>query len=510
MRLLQHSTPISNWNPKKCFIKTYKFSLLSLLSFFLTSDLYAELHLELVSSQYSRLDFQFQNGSRGRYDLPEIMGGGMAVADFDNDGLPDIFMCQGGPIVNIGRLKSEIPDNKAQQVNDPPCIWFRNLGKMQFERVSVISGDGPSYAMGAWPCDFDGDGKTDLFITGWQGWKLLKNLGNWNFLDVTENLGPKIPEWSTAAVWADFNNDNHWDLFVGGYLKYNPGEAPFCAAPDGMRDYCGPEDFEAVSDRLYYGDGQGGFEDVTDRLGLNSKKGRALGSIAFDFNGDMKLDLFVANDGTPNQLYLQKSEKLFEEVALSWGVALQRNGEPLAGMGVALARLQPYAKPSLFVTNFHHRGTVLFENIGQALFEDRSERYLMSALTRDVNGFGIAVTDLNNDGKLELIQANGHVLSRERLGTPLKMPVTILTQNDQGLFEKAGLKAHPNADQKIIGRGLIVSDLDADNRLDILISRLDGSPLLFKNISQGKPPLQHKLNDNYFGGSYLSGTIHSK
>lgn len=469
-----------------------------------------ELELRMIPPSTSGLVFEFSSGSRGHFDLPEIMGGGMAVADFDADGLDDIFMCQGGPIVNQNQIQRTVQGQPEKSSADPPCIWFRNLGKMQFERVSVIGGDGPSYAMGAWPCDFDEDGKTDLFITGWQGWKLLKNLGNWNFLDISEQLGPKVSEWSTAAVWADFNNDDHWDLFVGGYLKYNPDEAPFCAAPDGKRDYCGPEDFEAVSDRLYYGDGHGGFEDVTEHLGLNSKKGRALGAIAFDFNGDMKLDLYVANDGTPNQLYLQKSDKSFEEVALSWGVALQRNGDPLAGMGVALARFKPDARPSLFVTNFHQRGTVLFENIGQALFEDRSERYSLSALTRDVNGFGIAVTDLNNDGKLELIQANGHVLSRERLGTPLKMPVTILTQNDQGLFEKAGSKAHPNPDQKIVGRGLIVSDLDADNLPDILISRLDGSPMLFNNISQGKPPLQHKLNDNYFGGSYLSGTVHSK
>ena len=196
----------------------------------------AEPIFEVVQSKTSGLDFRFESGSRGKFDLPEIMGGGMAAADFDGDGRLDLFFCQGGMI--------EAEAGKT----DPPCRWYRNQGQMQFKEMKVGS-EGPSYAMGAWPADFDEDGKVDLFVTGWRGWKLYRNQGEWQFEDVTSSLGSEALKWSTAAVWADFNGDRHLDLYVGGYVEYDPSRAPFCAAPDGARDYCGPEDFVVVMAR---------------------------------------------------------------------------------------------------------------------------------------------------------------------------------------------------------------------------------------------------------------------
>lgn len=476
-----------------------------------------DLQLEAIPAGQSGLNFTFYDGSRGRFDLPEIMGGGMAVADFDNDKLPDIFFCQGGPIADQRAAGADI----AAKRDDPPSVWYRNVGVLKFERVAVQSGDAPSYAMGAWPCDFDRDGRVDLFVTGWRGWKLLKNQGNWTFQDVSDRLGPSVAEWSTAAIWADFNADGHWDLFIGGYVKYNPDDSPFCAAPDGNRDYCGPEDFEAVPDRLFYGDGHGTFQEVTGKVRLNPKIHRALGAIAYDFNRDKKLDLFVANDGSPNLLYIQQADGSFMDQALACGVALQADGEPLAGMGVALAVLKRGESPSLFVTNFHGRGTVVFESLRPALFVDRSEQSRLKTLTRGVNGFGIAVTDLNHDGHLELIQANGHVLSRERLGTPLRMPMTIISRNDQGVFQPVKWGADSIANQKMIGRGLIVADLDQDGDEEILVSRLDGPPVLLRNDaprrqsdeSRRTGDTAHRPIDQdqpmpvYFGGSYLSGVV---
>lgn len=460
-----------------------------------------QLELEPIDQSSSGLDFIYFDGNRGRFDLPEIMGGGMAVADFDNDHRLDLFFCQGGPIASEAIKPGQIK-------TDPSCQFYQNLGKMQFKRIEIQSAQGPSYAMGAWPADFNKDGRIDLLVTGWRGWRLYQNLGNWQFRDITANLpGPPLA-WSTAAVWADFNNDSHLDLFIGGYLDYDPAKAPFCAAPDGNRDYCGPEDFQAVPDRLYFGDGNGGFTDVTSRSGLSkADTARALGAIAFDCNGDDRLDLFVANDGTANHLWVQTASGQFQNEALQRNIAFAASGEPLAGMGVAGLHLNGQKAPGLLVTNFFGRGTVLFESATEGQFTDRSATRGLQQPTRNFNGFGIIAADLDGDGLPEVVQANGHVLSRERLGTPLKMPITILSIDKTGNVQPLPSKCNPVRDLKMLGRGLVAADLDNDGKTDLLATRLDGPPLLLKNrsklVSLAIQPVSNR--PGFAGGSYLSG-----
>ena len=456
------------------------------------------LRLVQIPSDYSGINFNYDDGGRGKFDLPEIMGGGMAVADFNNDGRLDLFFCQGGPIETT----------KDAITADPPCVWYQNFGEMKFKNVSAKNAEGPSYAMGAWPADFNHDGKVDLFITGWRDWRLYQNLGNWRFQDVTEKLPGNPLEWSTVAVWADFNNDQHLDLFVGGYLKYDPSKAPFCAAPDGNRDYCGPEDFPAVPDRLYLNDGNGGFNDVTEEKGLNkADTGRALGAIAFDSNEDGRLDLFVANDGSANHLWVQDEKGDFSNQAVTRNVAFADGGEPLAGMGVAAIFVKGQKTPNLLVTNFLGRGTVLFESMKNGIFTDRSSSSGLQQATRTFNGFGIIAEDLDGDGLHEIIQANGHVLSRQRLGTPFQMPVAILSMDNQLKFQLLPAKYNPVADLKILGRGLIAADLDEDGRKDVIVSRLDGPPVILKNQSDFNAPKTKTISSpgKIFGGSDLSG-----
>lgn len=453
-----------------------------------------ELYFEQVSVRESGLDFQFVDGSRGRFDLPEIMGGGVAAADFDGDGRIDLFFSQGGPIGDQDAHKT-----------DSPCQWYQNLGGLKFRKMET-NVPGPSYAMGAWPADFDADGRIDLFVTGWQGWSFYRNLGGWRFEDVTARLGNEVPAWSTAAVWADLNGDSHLDLFVGGYLNYDAGKAPFCAAPDGRRDYCGPEDFQHVADRVYFGDGRGYFENVTFKTGMIDKFGRALGAIAFDVNEDRRLDLFVANDGSANQLWVQGADGRFRDEAVERGVALAGNGETLAGMGVAAGDFTGHGRLDLLVTNFYDRGTVFYRNQGDGLFEDRSVENRIFSLTRKFNGFGVLADDFNNDGRLEIVQANGHVLSRERLGVPLKMSPLMLSLDEKERFEMVSQMQFPAGQESMLGRGLIAADFDADGRCDLLITRLDGQPLLLKNTSKGKTGVK-PLKRRYSGGSYLSGVV---
>ncbi|MBI1322103.1 CRTAC1 family protein [bacterium] len=452
-----------------------------------------------IPAERSGIDFRFESGSRGRFDLPEIMGGGFAVADFDSDGLPDLFFCQGGPIENSAKENQDRPESAGS-----PCVWYRNLGDMRFRRMEVEQA-GPSWAMGAWPADFDGDGLVDLFVTGWRGWALLRNLGDWKFEDLTGALGRDTPAWSTAAVWRDFDGDDRLDLFVGGYLEYDPAKAPYCAAPDGRRDYCGPEDFPAVANRLFSGDGKGAFTDVSGRLGPTRKTGRTLGAIAADFDADGDDDLFVANDGTACELLIRDSDGTFRDAASQSGVAFDAGGNALAAMGVAISRKK--GQTDLFVTNFFGRGTVQFRRGAGQVFRDVSAETGLRQATLRSNGFGIAVTDFDGDGIEEIVQANGHVLSRERLGTPFAMPPVLLRQGTDKKYRNAGGEIFPVAERAMHGRGLVVADFDRDRRPDILISRLDGPPVLLRNVSHGVRRTAAHSDDSGAGGSYLSGVV---
>ncbi len=214
------------------------------------------------------VSFRFDDGSRGRHDLPEIMGGGVALIDFDADGDLDVYLCNGGPIV---------PDPAR---SDPPCRLYRNDGNWRFVDVTDrAEAPGPSYAMGAAVGDFDGDGLDDLFVTGWRDQRLYRNAGGGRFEDVTDRAGVGSKLWSTSAAFADLDGDGDLDLYVAAYLDYDPAHAPFCAAPDGQRDYCGPEDFAAQPDRLYRNDGDGRFTDVSKSAGIDRPGGRGLGVI---------------------------------------------------------------------------------------------------------------------------------------------------------------------------------------------------------------------------------------
>lgn len=459
-----------------------------------------------IPEDRSGLDFRFRNGSRGRFDLPEIMGGGFALADFDADGLPDLFFCQGGPIDQPAvqrQMRESRSDSNIATANDPPCVWYKNLGGMRFRRVEAGL-PGPSYAMGAWPADFDADGLVDLFVTGWQGWALYRNLGGWKFEDRTAELGQSIPAWSTAAVWRDFDRDGRLDLFVGGYLEFDARRAPFCAAPDGSRDYCGPEDFRPVANRLFAGTGQGRFADVSDRLGTTRQTGRTLGVLAFDFDSDGDEDLFVANDGTACELLMQQKGGSFRDEAIDRGLAFDSSGNPLAAMGVAV--VQEGDRTDLFVTNFFGRGTVQFRSQAGRVFRDISAETGLKQATARFNGFGIAVTDFEGDGVNEVVQANGHVLSRERLGTPFAMPPVLLRLSNASKYERVEQAVFPVTNRPMLGRGLAVADLDGDSKPDLLIAALDGPPVLLRNVTPGQVRGLSKSGATWAGGSYLSGT----
>ena len=426
-------------------------------------------------AQESGVSFRFDTGSRGKHDLPEIMGGGLAIFDADGDGRLDIYLCNGGPI------------EPGPGTPDPPCRLFRNLGDWHFEDTTDrAAAPGPSYAMGAAVGDYDGDGRVDLFVTGWRDQRLYRNLGGGRFQDVTERAGLVSSLWSTSAAFADLDGDGDLDLYVADYLDFDAKSPPFCAAPDGRRDYCGPEDCAAQPDRLYRNNGDGTFTDIATLAGIDQPDGRGLGVLIAELTGDDRPDVFVANDGTSCWLFANRGNMHFEEIGATAGLARDGQGRALAGMGVATGDVNGDGRCDLLVTNFFGRSTIGF--VAQANptrgYRDGTSRFGLAAATRQVLGFGIILADFDGDGWADLIQTNGHVLDRVRLGIPLAMRPTLLG-NKIGRFDDPASDRVGWFDRPILGRGLAVGDLDGDGRPDLVASSLDAPPALLRNTSEG-------------------------
>ncbi|HWE39488.1 MAG TPA: CRTAC1 family protein [Isosphaeraceae bacterium] len=420
------------------------------------------------------------------------MGGGVALIDADGDGRLDLFFCNGGPIVDGG--------------DDPPCRLFINKGDGTFaDATAKARAPGPSYAMGAAVGDVDGDGKDDLFVTGWRDQRLYRNLGGGRFEDVTDRAGLESNAWSTSAAFADLDGDGDLDLYVCNYLDFDPRRAPVCLAPDGRRDYCGPEDFASQADRLYRNNGDGIFDDVTKDAGIDLPDGRGLGVLIADLVGDGKPDIVVANDGTACWLFENRGGLRFREVGRAAGVAFDGAGEPLAGMGVALGDLDGDGRSDLVVTNFLGRSTVAFRALGRDQYIDASTTFGLKAATRDVLGFGVALADFDADGRLDLIQADGHVLDRDRLGVPFAMKPTLLRNVGKRLVRSEG--ASPWFDRPILGRGLAVGDLDGDLRPDAVVAALDAPAALLRNKSGGGHFLVVDLDGRSAVGAHVRATV---
>ncbi len=411
----------------------------------------------------------FDNGESPIHQLPEVSSGGVGLIDFDGDGWLDVYAVQGGPFP---------PQSGPGKLGDR---LFRNRRDGTFEDATASAGLANlpgGYGHGVAVGDYDNDGDPDLFVTRWRSYALYRNKGDGTFEDATAASGlGGDRDWPTSAAFADLDNDGDLDLYVCHYLKWDAEHPPLCQNRTRSASIsCDPRPYEPMPDHVFRNDG-GRFVDVTAAAGCLERDGRGLGVVAVDIDDDNRVDLFVANDQSNNYLFRNKGGFHFEEQGLTAGVACNAQGGHQAGMGVAAGDQDGDGLPELAVTNFFDELTTLFRNLGDGLFADHTAAVGLAAPSRDKLGFGIAFLDVDADGRLDLLTANGHV-NDYRPEIPYAMPAQLLLGGPGGRLTDVSARAGPPFLVPHIGRGLAVGDLDNDGRLDALMVA-DNEPLVY-------------------------------
>ena len=437
------------------------------------------------------LDFTHANGANGQYYMPEVMGAGVALLDFDNDGDLDVFLVQGGPLGTAGgkREASRLFRNDLAAGNGRRTLRFTDVTA----RAGLAL---QAYGMGAAAGDYDNDGDTDLLVTSFGAEHLYRNNGNGTFTDVTSEAGLGDERWSTSAAFLDYDRDGDLDLYVAKYLDFTVAGNKLCFDAVGARDYCSPRAYRPVPDRLYRNDGGGRFVDVTEAAGISKAAGAGLGVVAGDYNSDGWLDLYVANDATPNQLWINRRDGTFADEGLLSGAAFNAAGNPEGSMGIASGDFDGDADEDLFVTNIAGETFVLYANDGAGSFEDVRTRTGLARLTAAVTGFGTDWFDYDNDGWLDLFVANGAVNTIEAQRgepAPFRMKNQVF-RNLGGRFEETSASAGPAFARPEIGRGAAFGDIDNDGDVDLVVTN-NGGPvrLLLNQAASGRHWLQVRL-----------------
>ena len=431
------------------------------------------------------LAFTHFNGMSGEFYYPEIMAPGVALFDFDNDGDLDVFVVQGrmlgakaidrawfpppGGSVLGGRLYRNDLEVGADGRRTP-----------HFTDVTEKSGiRARGYGMGVATGDYNNDGCVDLYLTNLGSNQLFRNNCDGTFTDVTEASHTASPGWSVSAAFVDFDRDGWLDLFVGHYVNYSVEGNVKCFGLAGGPDYCPPHVYTAQPSKLYRNNRDGTFTDVTARAGLSTEFGPALGVSTADFNGDGWIDIYVANDGQPNQLWINQRNGTFKNAALLSGAALGANGEAKSSMGVDAGDFDNDGNEDLFITELTGQGADLFVNAGGGVFEERSARAGLRQPTLPFTGFGAAWLDIDNDGWLDLVTVNGAVT--QNIDAAARREKFALQQRKQafrnlgnGRFEDVTSRAGPAFARAEVSRGAAFGDIDNDGDPDLVVGNASG------------------------------------
>jgi hypothetical protein len=428
----------------------------------------------------SGVRFQHVASHTSKKYLPETMGSGVALFDYDNDGRLDIFLVNGAPLTDP-TPKGTIPQKTG------PAHWnrlFHQKSDGTFEDVTEKAGlSGVGYGMGVAVGDFDNDGYEDLYVTAYGGNKLYHNNGNGTFTDVTSAAGVGGSGWSTSAAWVDLDNDGLLDLVVLRYLQWDFDDI-FCGEHrEGARAYCHPDTFKPVTPLVYHNDGNGHFTEVGQKIGL-ALPGKGLGIAIADYDLDGHIDIFVANDSMPEFLFHNKGNGTFEEIGLRAQVAVDEDGRTYAGMGVDFADFNNDGLPDLVVDNLANQMYAVYQNAGDGNFNYITKTSGMGRISMLHSGWGLRLMDYDNDGWKDLLIAQGHDLDTIELTNPqlrYREPMLLARNNGHGSFVDVSAASGKIFHEAWVARGLAIGDIDNDGRVDAVVSTNDGPAYVIHN-----------------------------
>jgi enediyne biosynthesis protein E4 len=454
-------------------------------------------------AQESGIDFTHINGMSGQFYYPEVIGSGVALFDFDNDGRLDVLILQGQPLAldlpaDSGTCTARLHRNVLQANAD----GTHTLRFADVTTTSKLCSHG--YAMGVAIGDYDNDGYPDVFITHFGAPnQLFHNNGDGTFTDVTQKAGVSGDgRWGSSATFFDFDRDGLLDLYVVNYVDYSLANNQKCFASTSARDYCAPSGYKPVPGILYHNRGDGTFENVSVKSGITKSFGAGLGVMAVDFNDDGWPDLYVANDGNPNQLWINQKDGSFRNEADIRGAAVNADGMAEAGMGIDIGDFDGNGTEDIFLTHLTREKSTLFFNRGQGYFEDRSVDVGVAVPSIPFTGFGTAFLDYDNDGWLDVVAANGAVHLIEELRAkgdpyPLHQRKQLFHNLGNGHFEDATAAGGAAFELSEVGRGLAAGDLDNDGAIDFVVNNNNGPFRVFHN--------EVGAASNWFGLRLVSG-----
>jgi hypothetical protein len=430
----------------------------------------------------TRIDFRQAASLTSQKYLLESMGGGVAMFDYDNDGRLDLYFTNGA------KLSDPMPKDATPDKRDPK-FWNRLYHQKPdgtFEDVTVRAGvRGEGYSMGAAAADYDGDGFVDLYVTAYGSNILYRNNGDGTFTDVTKKLGVAGGGWSTSAGWFDYDNDGRLDLFVARYADWDFEKGTlYCGdTRPGFRAYCHPDNFKGASNLLFHQRSDGTFEDVSAPSKIADPNGKGLGVAFADFDNDGWTDIIVANDSVRQELYRNKGDGTFEDVALMAGVGYNENGKTFAGMGVDARDYDNDGLPDIFITALSNETYPLYRNNGDGSFNYTTNTTSVGQITLLYSGWGTKFFDADNDGWQDIFVAQSHVLDTiEKTSAYLKYKqMPLLMRNTGKGFVNVSATAGQAFTNPIAARGAAFGDLNNDGQTDIVIGVVEGTPVILRN-----------------------------
>ena len=430
----------------------------------------------------SGVRFIADNAASPNKNQIETILAGVAVLDYDGDGLLDIYFVNGAAIPSLHKDGEQYSNR-----------LFHNNGDGTFTDVTARAGvAGVGYGMGVAVGDYDNDGKPDIFLANVGSNQLLHNNGDGTFTDVTTRAGLSgalldgKKMWSVAAGWFDYNNDGYLDLFVVNYCKWEVNQDPYCGDP-GKRYYCHPRRYQPLHNTLYRNNGDGTFTDVSEETGIARYPGKGMGVSFADYDGDGFMDVFVANDTTPNLLFHNLKGKAFEEVGMQAGVAFGENGSALSGMGSDFRDVNNDGLPDIWLTSVELEKFPLFINRRHGRFFDATTPSGVGRRTRDMSGWGNGMMDFDNDGWKDLFVARSNVIdnvAEYRAERQYPEPNSVFRNLGNGRFEDVSAQAGASFQIPAPHRGVAFGDLDNDGRIDAVVTVLNGPARLFRNVSE--------------------------